>query len=96
MRDHNFTESFCIPSDLPQNRLKAWRLRPASAVKIYATTDFGNELVRLLYAAQYQERMQSDSRAMLNELASAQINPQLRTDLELPNQLRPDHSGVKP
>lgn len=67
MRDHHFTELFCIPSDLLQKRLTAWRLRPASALKIYATSDFGNELVRLLFAAQYLERMQCETRAILNE-----------------------------
>lgn len=67
MHDHHFDELFCIPQALLQKRLTAWRLRPASALKIYATSDFGHELVRLLYAAQYLEPMQSETRAMLSE-----------------------------
>lgn len=87
---HTLTEAFCIPSDLLQKRLTAWRLRPASALKIYATSDFGNELVRLLYAAQYLERMQGETRAILSAPHHTHKH-QLNSHHGNPNQLRTDH-----
>jgi hypothetical protein len=51
-----FREAFCIPASLLYQRQHAWRINPSAALQAYCRRNLGNEMIRLIYAAQRLEQ----------------------------------------
>ncbi|MDA0887452.1 MAG: hypothetical protein O2977_07285 [Cyanobacteria bacterium] len=53
----SFRETFCIPASLLYQRQHAWRINPSAALQVYCRRNLGNEMIRLIYAAQRHEQL---------------------------------------